>query len=545
MLLRRSRKKKQKKALEAQQAAMAAMQGIPTYPYPRPPSAMSVPAMLHDQNEEGEPLDQSGSDDMEMMESLSLTGEVGYTQQKTLDIVSPQIIPHQSLPLSHQSTAPPLVPVSSQPVPILATTSSGYKPPSSDHILKRNQSQPAQLAHLLTYPQPIPMANTTTIQEYTVTQPSIKDTVPVTTYNSLPRGLKSNNVSGSKKSYHSQPKIDPAKAELIKTAVYLGLGRGIDATKKNPWTNKTSFQVRRVHNSVVETNEGGTLASYDHEILSIASLDEQFQASLNPPECPINIHVEADINRCVNASRYVIGKRVFTRTIGFQTDIEEKYTDGESQRNGKETHLVPRDPTEIVYNSQNSALTFEERLYHWLLQKIAHKCAMIGQRIDIRSDENYADQLTKLMHSNKTLTRVDEEIKAGCREIIQSLRITHYVTSIRLGAAEYRVMSEGEYHKQLALGGAFGLDSLAVEATTGFTKQTKKEAFRCSQLRKIGCIDENDKVEKGSEGETVLTLQVQPITRLIRVPAVKAALIGAVENYMERTSAAEGTRSQK
>lgn len=541
MLLRRSRKKKQKKALEAQQAAMAAMQGIPTYPYPRPPSAMSVPAMLHDQNEEGEPLDQSGSDDMEMMESLSLTGEVGYTQQKTLDIVSPQIIPHQSLPLSHQSTAPPLVPVSSQPVPILATTSSGYKPPSSDHILKRNQSQPAQLAHLLTYPQPIPMANTTTIQEYTVTQPSIKDTVPVTTYNSLPRGLKSNNVSGSKKSYHSQPKIDPAKAELIKTAVYLGLGRGIDATKKNPWTNKTSFQVRRVHNSVVETNEGGTLASYDHEILSIASLDEQFQGSLNPPECPINIHVEADINRCVNASRYVIGKRVFTRTIGFQTDIEEKYTDGESQRNGKETHLVPRDPTEIVYNSQNSALTFEERLYHWLLQKIAHKCAMIGQRIDIRSDENYADQLTKLMHSNKTLTRVDEEIKAGCREIIQSLRITHYVTSIRLGAAEYRVMSEGEYHKQLALGGAFGLDSLAVEATTGFTKQTKKEAFRCSQLRKIGCIDENDKVEKGSEGETVLTLQVQPITRLIRVPAVKAALIGAVENYMERTSAAEGT----
>ena len=544
MLLRRSRKKKQKKALEAQQAAMAAMQGVPTYPYPRPPSAMSVPAMLHDQNDEGEPLDQSGSDDMEMMESLSLTGEVGYTQQKT-DIVSPQIIPHQSIPLTHPSTAPPLVPVFSQPVPIPATTSTSYKLPPSDHILKRIQSQPAQLAQLQMFPQPVPMANTTTIPEYTTTQPSIKETVPVTTYNTLPRGFKTNNVSGSKKSHHSQPKIDPAKAELIKTAVYLGLGRGIDATKKNPWANKTSFQVRRVHNSVVETNEGGTLETYDHEILSIASLDEQFQASLNPPECPINIHVEADINRCVNASRYTIGKRVLTRTIGFQTDIEEKYTDGESHRNGKETHLVPRDPTEIVYNSQNSSLTFEERLYHWMLQRIAHKCALIGQRIDIRNDENYADQLTKLLHSNKTLTRVDEEIKAGCREIVQSLRITHYVTSIRLGAAEYRVMSEGEYHKQLALGGAFGLDTLAVEATTGFTKQTKKEASRCSQLRKIGCIDENDKVEKGSEGETVLTLQVQPITRLIRVPAVKAAMIGAVENYMERTSAAEGTPSQK
>ena len=539
MLLRRSRKKKQKKALEAQQAAMAAMQGVPTYPYPRPPSAMSVPAMLHDQNDEGEPLDQSGSDDMEMMESLSLTGEVGYTQQKT-DIVSPQINPHQSLPFTHQSTAPPLVPVFSQPAPIPATTSSSYKPPPSDHLLKRIQSQPAQLAQMQMLPQPVPMANTTTIPEYTITQPSIKETVPVTTYNSLPRGFKSNNVSGSKRSYHSQPKIDPAKAELIKTAVYLGLGRGIDATKKNPWANKTSFQVRRVHNSVVETNEGGTLETYDHEILSIASLDEQFQASLNPPECPINIHVEADINRCVNSSRYTIGKRVLTRTMGFQTDIEEKYTDGESHRNGKETHLVPRDPTEIVYNSQNSCLTFEERLYHWLLQRIAHKCALIGQRIDIRNDENYADQLTKFLHSSKTFTRVDEEIKAGCREIVQSLRITHYVTSIRLGASEYRVMSEGEYHKQLALGGAFGLDTLAVEATTGFTKQTKKEASRCSQLRKIGCIDENDKVEKGSEGETVLTLQVQPITRLIRVPAVKAAMIGAVENYMERTSAAEG-----
>lgn len=526
MLLRRSKKKKQKKALlEAQQAA--AMQGMMLSGgqpfYPRPTSTLSVPAITQDGSYEVDQLS-GGSDELDMMESMSLTGEYSsYTHQIPMTTAEPvpYFMPQQSLPTPTQLIGPPPI-----PQPAVMTTS---RPAIHEHSLRRGISQPT-IANIATVAPPI-MASTF---EY----PPIREQpvlTTVTTSGTIPR-------SGYKKT--QVPKIDPVKAELIKTSISLGLGRGIDATNKSPWTEKSAFQVRRIHQSIVETNEGGIVSSYEHELMSITDMDELFQTSLNPPEIPVTIHVEGDSTRSISSSRQIIGKRVLTRTIGFQTDTEERYTDGENTRNGKDSNLVPRDPTEVVYNTQNSCLSFEERVYQWLLHRLVHKCTRIGQRLDLRSDESYADQLTKLLHSNKSLVRVDDEVKAGCQDIIKALRVTHYITGISLGAAEYRVMSDGEYHKQLAQGGAFGLDTLADAAMNGFTKQSRKDAIKTStkmsHVRKIGTIGEHDKVERGTTDEVVLAIQVQPITRLIRIPAVKVSLFKAIESYMERTAASEG-----
>ena len=47
----------------------------------------------------------------------------------------------------------------------------------------------------------------------------------------------------------------------------MGLGRGVDATDPSPWVSKSSFQVRRVtFDSVIGTEEGGALQSYEREI---------------------------------------------------------------------------------------------------------------------------------------------------------------------------------------------------------------------------------------------------------------------------------------
>lgn len=579
MLLKRSKKKKQKKLLEAQQAA--AMQGMMYHQqhgatFPRPSSTLSTPTIMQDGNYDIEQF--SGSDDLEIAESLSLTGGEynvttttgGGIQMQVQPVAvpitveqvpsTPQPAPpstqtpsHQAMTSSHtlaqqqflaQSLPPPTgyFPPTQQPVQLSAATSSinvntgrGAFPVGDPmHSLKRGMSQPA-ITNIPSLP-PVAMASS----EYSPNRdaPVTFITAPMTGSGTLPR------MSSHRKSAQTH-KVDPAKLELMKYAVSLGLGRGLDATSKSPWTNKSSFQVRRVHHSIMETNEGGVLSSYQHELASIADMDELFQSSLNPPETPIAIHVEADSNRCLNSSRQAIGRHVLTRTIGFQTDTEEKYSDGENPRHSKESHLVPRDPTEVVYNTQNSSLTFEERVYQWLLHRIAHKCTTIGQRLDLRTDDsNYADQLTKLLNSNKSLVRVDNEIKAGSKEIIQALRVTHYVSSIRLGATEYRIMSDGEYHRQLAQGGAFGLDTLAECAMNGYGKQNQKEMAKMlskmSNIRRLGVIGEGDKVEKGSANEVVLSIQVQPITRLLRVPAVKLAFREAIEEYMEGTPASEG-----
>ena len=527
------RKKKERKALrqqvETQQAVIAALQGnyVPTLGMKRPPSAMSVPTMMHE--DEFENFDQSGSDpDVDMLESVSLTGVTEQYQQKEhLEQHDP---PTQALLLTTASTLQPLPPVyvtavpptPPQPSPVPITTNINLL---RDHSLRKGISQPVFISHSMV-PTAVSPMDMSCLKEGTTVPSSI-----------LPLHPKSSNGTLPKK---QKPKpIDPEKQELIDNAVSFGLGRGIDATNKAPWINKSSFQVRRVHNSVIETNEGGILMNYDHEVLSISEMENKFQSSINPPESPVTIHVEDEMDRCISGSRRLIGRRVVNRSISFQADIEVRYTDGEIPRNGRDSYLVPHDPAEVISNTQFSGYNFEERVCQWLIQRIAHKCALANHRLDTRSEENPTDQLAKMLHT-KTVSRIEDEIKVGCRDLVQGLRTTHYVTKIQLGATEYRVMSDGEYHKKIAQGGAFGMDTLATVALDQNMKQTKKEAGKCSQVRKIGIIGEDNKVTKGSQDEIVLVVEVQPITRLIRLPIVKAAINDALEKYMEGTPSSEG-----
>ena len=525
------RKKKERKALqaqvEAQQAIIAALQGnsyAPTQGPKRTPSALSVPVMLHE--DEFENFNQSGSDqDVDMLDSVSLTGTTEYYQQK-------RIFEHEYSPQSFPvPTALPYPPQQPQQQPQLQQQPQPQPPvvpitnPTRDFTMRRRMSQP-----IIAPVTSVPVMDMTYLREGTTVPTSILQP-PI----SPRRKMSNGSLTLPRKQKPKQ--IASAKQELIDNAVSFGLGRGIDATNKTPWINKSSFQVRRVHNSVIETNEGGISLNYDHEVLSISEMEDKFQSSINPPESPVTIHVEDEMDRCVSGTRRLIGRRVVNRSISFQADIEEKYTDGDIPRNGRDSYLVPHDPAEIVSNTQLSGYNFEERVCQWLIQRIGHKCALANHKFDVRNEGSHTDQLAKMLHM-KSINRIEEEIKAGCLDLVHALRITHYVTKIQLGATEYRVMSDGEFHKKVAQGGAFGMDTLAKVALDQNMKQTKKEAGKCSQVRKIGVIAEDNKVTK--EDEIVLIVEVQPITRLIRLPVVKAAINDALEKYTEGTPSSEG-----
>ena len=106
------------------------------------------------------------------------------------------------------------------------------------------------------------------VQKYPVTpQPLHVHLVP-------PHSEKHNADSKSDSKSDSEQKKSSEKASPVLTEkemgrmIDMGLGRGVDATDASPWVSKSPFQVRRVTlDSVIGTEEGGALQSYEQEIL--------------------------------------------------------------------------------------------------------------------------------------------------------------------------------------------------------------------------------------------------------------------------------------
>ena len=567
---KRKEKKQKKKELEAA-AAQLALQYDHTDPrsppYQQPNSSMG--SFMTD-GQDDDYIEDSGSDEFTIGDVTAYAESIGQEESES---VTP--LPHRQLHrsmtnpehvitrrLSQPTNVLPRIPaetdsiqslpVNSVPAPtILAPAQVQLRAPAPPLVQAPAQIQVRAPAPPVVHaPVPVPVVSsplppvsmvvaqsTVTTQEHAVKKPA---PVYVTA---------KDNGTGKRPSmthvHYPAVKVSPQKAELIKHVVELGLGRGIDATSRTPWSSKSIFQVRKVQPSVVETRELGTVSGYDHAIQSVQQMEHQFQSSLNPPETPVTICVEDETNRTLNTTRRVIGKRVINSTVGFQTDFEERCTDGDSPKFARESFLVPRDPTEVVFNTQNSSLTFEERVSLWILHRIAHRFALAGQKCDFfRSDGGSPmDRLAKLIQS-KAISKTEEYVKAGCKDLIQGLRITHYVSSMKLGALEYRVISEGEYQKQMAKGGAFGLDAAVENCVKTSRRQSKRESKKISQVRKLGNIDKDGHVERKSSDETVISVEVQPIARLFRLPPLKLAIQDAVDEFMDNTLGQEGMRLQ-
>ena len=358
LMSKKKRKAKKLAKMQAQEAAMAGSIQDPTYPqHPRPPSAMSVPVYLHNyaQDNQQDDLDISNSDDDVPLDSISMIADnrVDYGIQIPPSPINVSKVPH----LPHSYTMPH--------VPILSMTPATVHNPTSHNQpntavgkgeLQRVPSQPSLYVPTSSVapvePQVTPIPPSVAATSVPPVQPSYQMPQPSSaSISHSQRNVPAKTTPSSLAKATKAHKIHPAKANLISHALSMGLGRGVDATSKTPWASKGSFQVRRVHESIVETNEGSCTSCYDHEIVAVTEMELLLQKSLYPPENPVTISVEAEANRTINSSRRIVGKKVVTRTLSFQTDFEEKYSDGDSGR-GITNFLIPRDPAEVVYNAQ-------------------------------------------------------------------------------------------------------------------------------------------------------------------------------------------------
>ena len=378
-------------------------------------------------------------------------------------------------------------------------------------------------------------------------------------------------ITSAVSAYATKKATPVVSPEEIRRIVDLGLGRGLDITKRTPWLDKSSFQVRPVDlENIIGTEEGGSLQNYEREIVSVQDQRGELKASITLPQSPVSIGVDAEQARSHASTRRSVGKKVVNRTVSFRADFHDaprsctrdpREAKREAYISGKEisslqlradtpvemTLTQPRMPSLGPTSDSEGSLTFEERLCSWILERVIHRAELRAMQSAVSKGEPPVELVPDVSVPVEALGRFiqecthDErkEIVKDCKDFVYHFRITHYVCAIELGAAEYRVMSEEEYETRVGMGGSFGFEAIANAAVkeTARWKKTK----RASDLKRIGLIKPDGTVERGSYGEAVVGIQIQPLSSLVKIRYVQLALQQALLNY----SSEEGNKSSK
>ena len=352
----------------------------------------------------------------------------------------------------------------------------------------------------------------------------------------------SNSSSAAEK---AKPVLTAAEVERM---IDLGLGRGLDSTDPKPWYNKSAFQVRRVTaESVIGTEEGGSLQSYEYEVTSTSCHQMNLKAAVVVPQAPVQVGIDAEASRNVATTRQAVGKKVINRSISFRSDFDDASYGAPmvspmvSDRKSSDCRSHT-DSDSSVADTQSEYYTFEERISKWIIDRILYRQEREALKInDERREPKFklndakgrTDPLSVLSHfihiSNEKERKL---IIQDCSEFVAHFRITHYVSSIELGAAEYRVFSEREHTKRIGMGGTFGLEQVANLSVS--ESSTWKRTKKASDLRKIGKFASEGHVGRGTHDEAVVGIKIQPISSLVKLPFLNLALRRAIIGYMDQ-----------
>jgi hypothetical protein len=308
----------------------------------------------------------------------------------------------------------------------------------------------------------------------------------------------------------------------IQRFVDLGLGRGVDSTDLHPWANKSSFQVRdpfsaRVEDAVIGTDEGGSLHTYASRITSSEDIKAQLKAGLSIPNTPISLGIEGELARSSRTSRRVEGRRAKNRTISFRMGTLS--VDGLGTGEKKSHDQTPM---------------FEEILSRFIWKQICHR------NKDRKLEEVIEQSAVSLLSDYLQVCSKEETglIIGDCEDFVYSFGVTHYVSSITLGASEHAVVTKLKVSKSAKQGFSVSAPQIASAEQKSSLKSTVSKSR--STTRSVGRIVD-DKVKKGSDDEAVIEVKILPIYSLIHHnPFIFLALHKAIADYAEEKTTQQG-----
>eukprot|EP00731_Ephydatia_muelleri_P023581 Em0015g1164a len=283
-----------------------------------------------------------------------------------------------------------------------------------------------------------------------------------------------------------------------------GLGRGVDATDPTPFVNKKPFQVRPIcENAIICTDEGGALRSIIQKIES--SQLTQINASLTIPK-PIEIDAPAEYSRSIMQKGHVLGRKVVTRTVAFRKDRLDPSATG-FEKFLKETFIADGDKL-VVADGDKLAVADGDKLAETESKK---SCPELLKFIETFAPSADARRILSLL------------------EFITEYGITHYVSKIHLGAAEYRTMSETHYSRFVSGKQHLGWEKIAELAVEKFNQKVEKTTH-LDEVKRIGYMDDSFVVKK-DEHEGVVDVQLESIANLIRDEKLKKDVSAALNIY--------------
>lgn len=328
---------------------------------------------------------------------------------------------------------------------------------------------------------------------------------------------------------------------LKKVATVMGLGSSVDATNCRPWSKKSSYQPCYLQSEdVIVRDEGGNWQSYMRTVSSQREMKFELTASITAPNgVPVEIGADSELARSSSFSRKIYGRKLVD-------------------------YVVSINPDKIQSTAEYSS--FDERLSSWVVNRIRYHAStakviakQFGVAVDkvrelkIDRDEARWRSIIKYlgiteaelklageaaMYSEKdpaNLADIDLELLVAlCREFVRSFRVTHYVCSLQLGAAEYRVEEEGKETTNTKSGAKV---DVAKFANLSASAHLAWEKFSTSmKTRRLGTFTEKGEVERMA----VLNIEVLPITNLLKPSsadlrlALQTALFQYVEDHQSR-----------
>lgn len=323
----------------------------------------------------------------------------------------------------------------------------------------------------------------------------------------------------------------------------LGLGRGVDVTKPYPWQSKSSFQVRNINThkcqNIIGTEESGQREYYEEEVDSV--LTQQFNTNLTieEPSNSLVIGIGAEHSRSFAETRKAVGHKVMTRTASFRSDcieddFEEKLSEWILERIATKRKWSLKQAEGLIKIPDKDQGNFTKRLDIYFTE-VAKKLAKDFPPEARRS----SDEATE-----KKAFRETWELLQDCYDYVEQLGITHYVHTIKLGAAEYEVLTQETYDSKFTATPSFEVNKVAKAVVSANLGTSKNRTHKRKTINSIGKIDDTDPenlmVKREAPDEAVLEIELKPLHSLVRMRALHLALKWALKRYIQRRESRKG-----
>ena len=270
---------------------------------------------------------------------------------------------------------------------------------------------------------------------------------------------------------------------------------------------------------LIVINESNQFLKTNEHVETFSEIQAGLESRFRPdPSKPISINIAADFNRSSTRSKTIRGTSVLTRTVAFRVQHPSSRRKGDLEEK------------EI----------FERLLHDWLVQG-PRKCCIQHSH---GCDDSYKGGNN---HSNGNNNECTYSAKTNhyCIEYLKELGgVTHYVSSITLGATKYQLSQNSMLLESLSSSAGGGVDTLVSASLK--SKVGKKVLQSSSKEQQIGKIPQHDSthlkelLKFRTKGEAVVQCSYNSLANLVSHPDLRRQLERGIQEYIETQK--NGTR---